>query len=95
VTTSRSPRPALLRERLLTELRAFVEDNYLYLRPELELQDTDRLLELRIMDSLGFVELVEEVQTRYAISVATSTSPRRTSARSRRSPIYVGRKRAP
>ena len=70
MTTSRSPRPALPRERLLTELRAFVEDNYLYLRPELELQDTDRLLELRIMDSLGFVELVEEVRTRYAISVA-------------------------
>jgi hypothetical protein len=32
VTTSRSPRPALLRERLLTELRAFVEDNYRELR---------------------------------------------------------------
>ena len=28
MTTSRSPRPALLREQLLTELRAFVEENF-------------------------------------------------------------------
>ena len=52
-----------------TELRAFVEDSFLYLRPDLELGDDDRLLELGVVDSLGFVEIVEEVQSRYGESV--------------------------
>jgi len=75
--------------------RAFVEDNYLYLRPELELQDTDRLLELRIMDSLGFVELVEEVRTRYAISVADVDITEENFGSIAAIADYVGRKRAP
>ncbi len=52
-----------------TELRSFVEENYLYMRPDLELGDGDSFLELGVMDSLGFVELVEEVQARYGLSV--------------------------
>jgi acyl carrier protein len=51
------------------DLRAFIEDNFLYLRPGVELADTDDFLERGILDSLGFVELVEEVQTRYEIAV--------------------------
>jgi len=50
-------------------LRAFIEDNFLYLRPDVELADGDDLLALGILDSLGFVELVEEVQARYGLSV--------------------------
>jgi acyl carrier protein len=52
-----------------TELRAFVEESFLYLHPGLELGDEDRLLELGVVDSLGFVEIVEEVQSRYGVSV--------------------------
>jgi len=51
------------------ELRAFVEDSFLYLRPDLQLGDEDPLLELGVVDSLGFVEIVEEVQRRYGVSV--------------------------
>ena len=50
-------------------LRAFVEENFLYLRPEVDLSDGDDLLALGILDSLGFVELVEEVQARYELTV--------------------------
>lgn len=57
------------RERVLAELRGFVEENFAYMRPELELRDTDLLLELGIIDSLGFVELVDEVQSRYGVQV--------------------------
>lgn len=53
-----------------SELRAFIEDNFLYLRPGVELADSDDFLARGILDSLGFVELVEEVQTRYEIAVA-------------------------
>jgi acyl carrier protein len=51
------------------QVRAYIEDNFLYLRPGLELADGDDLLKLGILDSLGFVELVEEVQGRYGLEV--------------------------
>ncbi len=50
-------------------LRAFIEENFLYLRPDAEVSDGDDLLALGVLDSLGFVELVEEVQARYELSV--------------------------
>jgi methoxymalonate biosynthesis acyl carrier protein len=52
-----------------TEIRAFIEENFLYMHPGLEVRDEDNLLALGVMDSLSFVELVEEVQERYGISV--------------------------
>jgi acyl carrier protein len=51
------------------EIRGFIEEEFLYLRPDLKLADDDPLLALGVIDSLGFVELVEEVQTRYGVSV--------------------------
>jgi acyl carrier protein len=51
------------------EMRTFIEDNFLYMHPGTELADGDDLLKLGIIDSLGFVELVEEVQSRYGIAV--------------------------
>jgi acyl carrier protein len=51
------------------EIRAYIEENFLYLHPGLELKDNDDLLTLGIVDSLGFVELVEEVQARYGVAV--------------------------
>ena len=56
-------------ERVLAELRTFVTDNFLYLHPDVELDDADDLLAMGIIDSLGFVELVEEVQARYDVTV--------------------------
>ena len=51
------------------EMRAFIEDNFLYLNPDAELADDQELLAAGIVDSLGFVELVEEVEARYAVGV--------------------------
>jgi acyl carrier protein len=50
-------------------IRNYIEDNFLYLHPDKELTDSDQLLGLGILDSLGFVELVEEVQDRFGVSV--------------------------
>jgi len=52
-----------------SDIRGFIEGNFLYLRPDLELGDGDDFLQLGIIDSLGFVELVEEVQSRYGVEV--------------------------
>jgi acyl carrier protein len=54
---------------LRAELRTYIEEAFLYLHPDVELADDDGFLELGVIDSLGFVELVEEVQTRYGIAV--------------------------
>ena len=51
------------------EMRGFIEDNFLYLRPDVELGDGDDFLALGVIDSLGFVELVEEVQSRFGIAI--------------------------
>lgn len=52
-----------------SDLRTYIEENFLYLHPGVELKDHDDFLTLAIVDSLGFVELVEEVQVRYGIDV--------------------------
>ena len=52
------------------EMRSYVEDNFLYMHPGVELSDEDDFLALGVIDSLGFVELVEEVQSRYGLEVS-------------------------
>jgi acyl carrier protein len=51
------------------EMRTYIEENFLYLHPGIEVKDGDDFLTLGIVDSLGFVELVEEVQSRYGVAV--------------------------
>jgi acyl carrier protein len=51
------------------DMRAYIDENFLYLHPGIELKDSDEFLTLGIVDSLGFVELVEEIQTRYGVTV--------------------------
>jgi acyl carrier protein len=56
-------------DRVRRDMREFVEESFLYMHPDLELTDDEDLLAKGVIDSLGFVELVEEVQSRYALSV--------------------------
>ena len=51
------------------QLRNLIEENFLQLHPDVDLDDGDNLLRLGLIDSLGFVELVEEVQHRFGVSV--------------------------
>jgi acyl carrier protein len=50
----------------------YINENFLYLQPDLELSDEDRFLELGVIDSTGVVELVGEVEERYGITVEDS-----------------------
>jgi acyl carrier protein len=54
---------------LARELHAFIAETFLDVRPDLELQDDDRFLELGVIDSLALIELVEQIRARYAIEV--------------------------
>ena len=51
------------------QIRGYIEDNFLYMHPDVELGDGDQLLTLGIVDSFGFVELVEEIQARFGVTI--------------------------
>jgi acyl carrier protein len=51
------------------DIRSYLDENFLYMHPGVALKDEDDFLTLGIIDSLGFVELVEEVQSRYGLSI--------------------------
>jgi acyl carrier protein len=51
------------------KMRNFIDENFLYLQPDLDLRDDQDLLALGVVDSLGFVELVEEVQSLFGVTV--------------------------
>lgn len=60
-----SPTQADVRQRM----RNYIEDNFLYMSPDVELRDDEDLLASGAIDSLGFLELVEEVQESFGIEV--------------------------
>jgi len=62
---SADPRDDVVRK----EISEFIKENFLYMRPDHVLQPDDDLTDFALVDSLGFVELVEEVQNRYGIDV--------------------------
>lgn len=56
-------------EALRHDLRQLLRERFLSLNPGLEFSDMDNLVDLGVLDSLAFVELVDEVQQRYRITV--------------------------
>jgi acyl carrier protein len=55
---------------IVSTVRAYVRENFLYARPDLVLADDGRLLEKGVIDSMGVIELVEFLQEKFAIRVA-------------------------
>ena len=54
---------------VLQRTREFITENYLYMRPNAQLADEDRLLEKGIIDSMGVVELVEFLEQEFSVEV--------------------------
>lgn len=77
------------------EIRRFIEESFMYMRPELELKDDDDLLGLGIIDSMGFVELVEEVQSRFGVEVADAEITEENFGTVSALVAFVDRKRSP
>jgi acyl carrier protein len=75
------------------EMRSFLEENFLYMHPGVELSDEDDFLALGIIDSLGFVELVEEVQARYDVQIEDIEITEENFGSLNAIEGYVGRKR--
>jgi acyl carrier protein len=52
-----------------TRIRSFIESNFL-LDPGVQLGDADSLLQMQIVDSTGFLELVNFLEADFGIKVA-------------------------
>ena len=57
-----------IRERL----RAFLFENFLYMRPDFVLGDDDHLLERGVVDSMGIAELLTFMEDEFGVTVADS-----------------------
>ncbi len=55
-----------IRERV----RHFLEENFLYMRPDFELGDDDRLLERGVVDSMGVAEMVTFIEDEFGIKTS-------------------------
>jgi acyl carrier protein len=56
----------LIRERV----RGFLEENFLYMRPDFVLGDDDRLLERGVVDSMGVAEMVTFIEDEFDIKTS-------------------------
>ena len=54
---------------LRRELHALICETFLQMRPTLQVADTDDLVDMGVLDSLAFVELVEKVQLHYGVAI--------------------------
>jgi acyl carrier protein len=59
----------MTQQQVLDHVRQFVTDHYLYRHPDVTLTDDLNLLESGIIDSLGVIELVGEVEALFSVPV--------------------------
>jgi acyl carrier protein len=52
---------------ILTRVRGFLQENFLYMRPDLELGVDDRLMERGIVDSMGVLEMLNFIETEFGV----------------------------
>lgn len=54
---------------IIERARAYVLENFLYARTDVQLTDTDPMLERGIIDSMGVLELISFIQDEFGIKV--------------------------
>jgi len=55
---------------VISNVRAFVQENFLYMMPDFELADDDRLLEKGVVDSMGISELISYIESEFGVVAA-------------------------
>ena len=59
-----------MKAEIQTQVRGFIEDNFLFREDRSSLSDTESLLEAGLIDSTGILELVAFLEERFKIDVA-------------------------
>jgi acyl carrier protein len=55
---------------ILESVRAYIQENFLYMRPDLEFGDEDSLLGAGIVDSMGVMEVIAFLEDEFGVVVA-------------------------
>ena len=55
---------------IVDRTRAYVRENFLYMRPDWKLGDEDPLLGSGVIDSIGVIELIEFLQHAFQLAIA-------------------------
>lgn len=61
---------ALSTTTIISRVRGFVEENFLYMMPDFVLADDDRLLEKGVVDSMGIAELISFIEAEFGVVAA-------------------------
>ncbi|NLG61307.1 MAG: acyl carrier protein [Candidatus Cloacimonetes bacterium] len=60
----------MTRAEIITRLRGFIEETFLYMRPDFELGDDDSLMGKGIVDSMGVMEVIAFIDEELGVTVA-------------------------
>lgn len=52
------------------KIRGYLDENFLYMRPDFILADDDRLLERGVVDSMGIVEMLTFIEEQFGVKAA-------------------------
>lgn len=52
---------------IIKRVRAFVQENFLYMHSSFQLGDDDRLLDKGVMDSMSIVEMISFVESEFGV----------------------------
>ena len=62
----------MIRNDVIARLHTFIEENFLYMRPDFQLGENDSLLGKGIVDSMGVMEMIDFLGTEFGVTVADS-----------------------
>jgi len=68
--TESETNPGISESAIMSRTRGFVQENFLYMMPDFELADDDRLLEKGVVDSMGIAELIAYVESEFGVLAA-------------------------
>jgi acyl carrier protein len=54
---------------VITRVRGFIQENFLYMHSAFQLADDDRLLEKGVMDSMSIVEMITFIEAEFGVQV--------------------------
>jgi acyl carrier protein len=52
---------------IITRVRAFVQENFLYMHSNFQLADDDRLLDKGVIDSMSIVEMISFIESEFGV----------------------------
>lgn len=62
---------AMVEGEVMSKMRAFLQENFLYLRPDdFQLSPDDRLLERGVIDSMGVVEMITFIEDTFGLKIS-------------------------